>query len=140
MEKLNHIKSKSILVACAIIKDDFGNILVAQRSANMTLPLKWEFPGGKVENGETYEQAIVREIREELSILITICDKLSVSTYRYPTFSITLIPFLCKIKEGEIKLTQHQTFCWLNSNNLLDLDWAEADIPVAQQYLNSLNK
>lgn len=140
MEKFNQINTKTILVACAIIEDDYGNILVTQRSANMSLPLKWEFPGGKVEKDETYEQTIVREIKEELSILITISNKLPVSTYQYPTLSITLIPFVCKLSQGEIKLTEHLAFRWLNPNNLLDLDWAEADIPVAHQYLNTLNK
>lgn len=131
---------KSILVACAIIEDDFGGVLVAQRSGTMTLPLKWEFPGGKIEHGETEEETIIREILEELHVEISIISKLPQVIHHYENFSITLIPFICRIIKGEIKLTEHQAFRWLNPNNLLDLDWAEADIPVAQYYLNTLNK
>jgi 8-oxo-dGTP diphosphatase len=133
-------KKKSVLVACAIIEELGGKVLVTQRSAAMALPLKWEFPGGKVELGESHEETITREIREELHIHISIAGKLPDFTHQYPDFNITLIPFVCRIERGEIKLTEHHTFRWVSPNNLLDLDWAGADIPVAQYYLTTLNK
>jgi len=131
---------KIIQVSCAIIVSQQNKILVTQRAANMSLPLKWEFPGGKIEHGEIEEEAIIREIREELYVEISIISKLPKFIHHYESFSIALIPFICKIEKGEIKLTEHQAFRWLNPNNLLDLDWAEADIPVAQHYLNTFNK
>ena len=106
----------------------------------MSLPLKWEFPGGKIEHGEIEEEAIIRVIREELYVEISIISKLPKFIHHYESFSIALIPFICKIEKGEIKLTEHQAFRWLNPINLLDLDWAEADIPVAKHYLNTFNK
>ncbi|MGA9651482.1 (deoxy)nucleoside triphosphate pyrophosphohydrolase [Pedobacter sp.] len=131
---------KIIQVSCAIIVSEDRKILVTQRSASMSLPLKWEFPGGKIEKEESPEQTIVREIKEELNIEISMSNKLPSVTHHYENFSIILIPFICKIEHGEIKLSEHQAFRWLNPNKLLDLDWAEADIPVAQHYLQTLNK
>ncbi|MEJ7559039.1 MAG: (deoxy)nucleoside triphosphate pyrophosphohydrolase [Pedobacter sp.] len=133
------LKTKSVLVVCGIIKDSEGNVLVTQRSATMALPFKWEFPGGKVEQGESHEEAIKREINEELHIKILIINRLPEFTHQYPTFTITLIPFVCNIVRGLIKLTEHHAFRWVNPNNLLDLEWAAADIPVAQHYLTKLN-
>ncbi|RZK74779.1 MAG: (deoxy)nucleoside triphosphate pyrophosphohydrolase [Pedobacter sp.] len=129
-----------IQVSCAIIVSEDRKILVTQRSASMSLPLKWEFPGGKIEKEESPEQTIVREIKEELNIEISMSNKLPSVTHHYENFSIILIPFICKIEHGEIKLSEHQAFRWLNPNKLLDLDWAEADVPVAQYYLQTLNK
>jgi 8-oxo-dGTP diphosphatase len=125
-------------VACAIIVDEFGAILVTQRSLSMTLPLKWEFPGRKVEDDEIFEQTIVREVYEELNLRVSVIEQLSSFSHNYESFTITLIPFICKIEEGVIILTEHEAFCWLSPNNLLDLDWAAADIPVAEYYLQTL--
>ena len=125
-----------ISVACAIIEDKNGDVLVTQRSARMSLPLKWEFPGGKVEPEELHEGTIVREIREELGVNILITGKLMPVTFQYPTFLIRLIPFICHIFKGDIQLVEHYAYRWVNLNDLLSLDWAEADIPVVHQYLN----
>ena len=129
-----------IEVCCALITGHNGEILVTQRSASMSLPLKWEFPGGKIEKEERPEQRIAREIKEELNVEISINNKQPSVTHHYENFSIILNPFICKIEYGEIKLSEHKAFRWLNPNKLLDLDWAEADIPVAQYYLQTLNK
>jgi len=134
------ITKKNILVACAIIRDARGNILATQRSMSMSLPLKWEFPGGKVESGETYEQAIIREISEELSINILVIKGLEEVRHEYPEVIVTLIPFLCSMTDGQLKLNEHHAFNWISPVNLLDLDWAEADIPVVKNYLNLLNQ
>ena len=126
-------------VACAIIVNLSGQVLVTQRSAAMKLPLKWEFPGGKVESDETPEDCLTREIREELSIAINIISELPSNQHCYPDFSINLIPFICEIKYGTIKLHEHLKYLWLPANDLLDLDWAEADLPIVKNYLTSLN-
>lgn len=119
-------------VSCALIKGQNGEILVTQRSINMRLPLKWEFPGGKVEPGETAGDCLVREIREELGIRISIKDKMEPRIHG----NIRLIPFICKIEEGEIVLTEHAAYLWLAPAGLRQLDWAAADIPVLEDYLN----
>lgn len=104
----------------------------------MSLPLKWEFPGGKVEQNENYEQTVIREIKEELNISIQIKQQLNPEIHHYPTFSITLIPFICNYLAGEIVLLEHAAYHWLKPENLLDLEWAAADIPVVHQYLKTL--
>lgn len=127
-----------ISVACAIIINKENRILVTKRSDKMSLPLKWEFPGGKVEQNETYEQTLLREIKEELNIDIRITQQLDSVVHHYPTFSIILIPFICEYLAGEIVLLEHAAYYWLKPENLLDLDWAAADIPVVHQYLKTL--
>ena len=104
----------------------------------MTLPLKREFPGGKVEDNERFEQTIVREVFEELNLRVSVIEQLPSFSHNYESHTITLIPFICKIEEGVIILTEHEAFCWLSPNYLLDLDWAAADIPVAENYLQTL--
>lgn len=125
---------KVIQVTCAIIKFN-DKFLVVQRSENMKLPLKWEFPGGKIEEGETAEECIIREIKEELGIKIELIHRLNTSDFNYPDFSIELIPFLANYISGEINLTEHKQFLLLERNKLRNLDWAEADIPILNELL-----
>lgn len=125
-----------IQVSCAIIVNSIGQVLVTQRSAYMPLPLKWEFPGGKIEDNETAEECLIREIREELNIEIEITSALSPNDHQYPNKLIRLIPFICKKTGGEIILKEHANYKWLDVKDLLDLEWAEADVPVVEQYLN----
>lgn len=128
-----------INVTCAIIVDDANKILVTQRSASMKLPLKIEFPGGKIEEGETPSECLVREIKEELNLDIKILFEMPANIHHYVEFSINLIPFVCKVIGGSIELREHVSYQWLNSSELLDQDWAEADVPIVENYLNSLN-
>ncbi len=102
--------------------------------------MKWEFPGGKIEKGESPEDALIREIEEELGISIQIMYFLDSNIHQYATKAIRLIPFVCKIKEGEISLREHAQYKWLNRNELLDLDWAEADIPIVNAYLKQYDE
>jgi 8-oxo-dGTP diphosphatase len=122
-------------VSCAILIDKDGKILATQRSASMPLPLKWEFPGGKVESGETAEESLLREIKEELDISIKITGNLSPVVHAYGVKTIRLIPFTAVILNGEINLKEHLAYCWLNANELKELDWAEADVPVLKELL-----
>lgn len=126
---------KSIInVTCAIILFD-NKILVTQRSEKMKLPLKWEFPGGKLEEDETEVDCIVREIREEINIEIEIVEKLTNSLFDYGNFKVNLIPFIANYKEGEIKLLEHKDYKLLYKVELLNLDWAEADLPIVEELL-----
>lgn len=126
---------KSIHVACAIIERD-GKVLAAQRSERMNLPLKWEFPGGKIDPGESPEECLKRECREELGVEIGVGRALSVVTHSYsPTFTVTLYPFLSTILSGEIVLHEHTAVVWTEPEKLSSLDWAEADRPIIDEYL-----
>ncbi len=126
--------SNIINVTCAIIVIE-NKILVTQRSEKMKLPLKWEFPGGKLEENESEIDCIKREIKEEINIEIEVLRKLSNSIYDYGNFKINLIPFIAKHILGEIKLTEHRDYKLLQKTELLSLDWAEADLPIVEEFL-----
>jgi 8-oxo-dGTP diphosphatase len=125
---------RHIHVACAIIEHD-GGVLAAQRSAHMNLPLKWEFPGGKIDPGESAEECLRRELTEEMGIRVAMGRRLPASTHHYPTFTVTLHPFVCTIEAGEIVLHEHAAIVCLPLEELYSLDWAEADLPVIDEYL-----
>jgi len=123
-----------IHVACVIIEHD-GRVLAAQRSETMTMPLKWEFPGGKLEPGETPEACLVREVREELAIGIDIGRALPAATHSYETFTVTLYPFVCVPADGTMTLHEHRAAAWVEPEQMRALDWAEADLPIIAGYL-----
>ncbi|WCO02001.1 (deoxy)nucleoside triphosphate pyrophosphohydrolase [Psychroserpens ponticola] len=125
---------KIIPVTCAIIH--FGDkILAVQRSETMKLPLKWEFAGGKIESGESEIACIKREIFEELNIHIEVKKRLTPATHQYPNFKIELIPFTAEFVSGELKLREHSSFILAKKEELINLDWAEADLPILKEYL-----
>jgi len=126
-----------IHVACAIIERD-GFVLAAQRSPVMSLPLKWEFPGGKIDVGETPQDCLQRELIEELGIRIKIGKQLSLTTHSYQSFTVTLYPYVCSIGSGEPVLHEHAAVNWCKPDKLTLLDWAEADGPVIKEYLQQL--
>ena len=123
-----------INVTCGIILKD-NKILATQRSEKMQLALKWEFPGGKIEASETEERCLHRELKEELGIEIEILEKLESKLFHYEKFSINLIPFIANHVSGEIILHEHKDFKWLTKDELKNLDWAAADIPVLEGFL-----
>ena len=128
-----------IEVTCAIIEK--GNkVLCAQRSEIMKLPLKWEFPGGKLETGETLENCLIREIKEELGVEVSIKMKLPPNIHGYDNSNeICLYPFICTIQSGTIILKEHKQVAWLKLNELKELNWAEADIPILNHYITLKN-
>lgn len=121
-----------IQVTCLVLFHE-GKILATQRSYFMDLPGSWEFPGGKVEPGESPENCLIREIQEELSIAIQICGGLTTVIYSYPTKVIQLIPFFATWKGGEFNLTEHAQSLWLAKDDLLSLNWAPADLPIVKE-------
>jgi len=104
----------------------------------MSLPLKWEFPGGKIEQGETPSECLQRELMEELDLYVLVGDPLNPMTHDYATFIVTLYPFICTIKSGAITLHEHAAVAWLPPSRLPSLDWAAADRPVLDAYLKIL--
>lgn len=138
MSLIHNKNGKHIQVSCAIIERE-GLVLAAQRSASMSMPLKWEFPGGKVDNGESLEECLRRELVEEMSIIVQVKKKLPESTHDYPTFTITLHPFVCSMESEKIHLHEHAAISWLPPAKLHTLDWAKADLSVIDAYLSECN-
>tara|TARA_B110000114_G_C14934984_1_gene333943 strand:+ start:15 stop:419 length:405 start_codon:yes stop_codon:yes gene_type:complete len=129
---------KNIEVVAAIIKYE-GEILCVQRGDHKLkyIANKYEFPGGKVEAGESREQAIIREIKEELDMDISVNDLLITIDHEYPDFCITMHCFYCECKSKDLTLNEHTEFKWLLQSELESLDWAAADIPVVNKLRNS---
>ncbi len=128
-----------IEVSCAIIEAD-GLVLIAQRSETMNMPLKWEFPGGKIHAGESPQECLRRELMEELSIAVEVLSTLPSASHDYPGFSITLFPFICKVVSGEMLLREHSAIRWVLPEDLRSVDLAEADIPIVASYLSTLGR
>lgn len=114
-------------------------VLVTQRSEQMPHPLKWEFPGGKVKEGESPELCIKREIQEELGLKIAVKQLLPSVKHTYDTHTIKLIPFICSVKEGEISLSEHKAFQWTPLEDLRALDWLDADVLVVRELNKKLS-
>ena len=124
-------------VCCAIIIND-RKILAVQRGPDSSHPMQWEFPGGKIQSGETATQCIVREIDEELSVQIKILDQIESIDFDYRNKQIRLIPFLCKISSGEILLTEHSSMYWFRLAEWNTIDWTGADQKLIVRNLESL--
>ena len=120
------------VVGAILIKE--GRILCAQRGGEKSLPYLWEFPGGKIEQGESPHQALIRELSEELLIEVeleaTIFDPVS---YEYDFGVVNLTTIIGKLKSGEPVLTEHQEIRWLSPEELFGVEWAPADIPIVKQ-------
>jgi 8-oxo-dGTP diphosphatase len=127
----------SIPVVCALIERN-GLLLLAQRPAHKHLPLKWEFPGGKVEPGETPANAIMREIHEELGCQVIVCRALPTFLHDYSTVIIEMIPFVCALAlhSPEPTPTEHVGLVWVRPEELTRYDLAAADLPVVMSYLD----
>ena len=124
-------------VTCAIIISN-NKFLCVQRSALMSMPLKWEFPGGKVEEGESEEECLLREIHEELGLVVQITNRLKENIHEYhENLRIRLIPFICEIISGELSLKEHSHSKWLEKPDLLLLDWADADISIVLDFMKN---
>lgn len=130
---------RKIIVVAAIIRNDQNQIFCARRKDFGELALKWEFPGGKIELGETHQEALIREIKEELELDITVQDQFITITHQYNTFHITMYNYYCTITRGKLVLNEHIEYKWLDLNELSSLDWAEADIPIVNELVKRGN-
>lgn len=130
---------KKVEVVAAVIQKD-NKIFCAQRNLSKSMGGKWEFPGGKIEVGETKEEALVREIKEELDSDIVVDKYLMTVEHDYPTFHITMHAYLCTLVKGELILKEHNDSAWLTKEELLKLDWADADKPIVKVIINNDTK
>ena len=113
-------------VVAAIIKKD-NHFLIVKRNRKKHLGLKWEFPGGKVQESETFEEALLREIKEELNITINIHEKIAEEKYKDDKIDIVLYYYLCSLKNGMMKLNEHENFAWVEKKDFNKYDFAEGD-------------
>jgi 8-oxo-dGTP diphosphatase len=125
----------AVTVSCAIIIRN-GKVLAALRRHEKSNGARWEFPGGKIEPGESARQCLHREILEELGITIFIKKELNPITYSYPDKIITLHPFVCETAEGEPVAIEHQALEWIEPIHFNLLNWSEADILVWKQFIS----
>ena len=116
------------VVAAIIIKDD--KYFIAQRNRNKHMGLSWEFPGGKVEKGETFEFALKREIKEELNIEINIKNKLGEENYQDDKINVKLHYFICSYANGDINLSEHENSAWITKNDFKNYNFAEGDSDI----------
>ena len=121
---------KVVKVVAAIIAEK-GRIFATQRGYG-EFKDGWEFPGGKIEEGETPQQALVREIQEELDTEVDVGNLLGTVEYDYPTFHLSMQCFLCRIKSGRLNLKEHEAARWLAEDELDSVDWLPADIEVLE--------
>ena len=130
------LSMKTINVVAAIILDN-DKILATQRAEGQ-FKGGWEFPGGKIEKDESCEEALIREIKEELNVDIIVKEYLCDIEYDYPNFKLKMKCFISSINKGEIELNEHQASKWLARNELDSVNWLQADIIVIEHLKNYL--
>ena len=125
---------KQIRTVAGVIRNEKGEILCTLRDQGKYdyVSFKWEFPGGKIEEGETNEQTLVRELHEELDIDVKINRFIYQVEHDYPDFHLSMAVYGCELVSKQIKMNVHKGIKWLKPENLMELDWAAADLPVAK--------
>ena len=131
---------KTIKVVAAVICDSLENTtkIFATAKGYGEFKGKWEFPGGKLEAGETSQQALIREIQEELAVKIKVGELIDTIEYDYPTFHLSMDCFRCVVVDGEIILKEAEAAKWLDKDELYSVDWLPADIALIEKLQNSL--
>ncbi|SHK84374.1 8-oxo-dGTP diphosphatase [Selenomonas ruminantium] len=122
---------KTINVVAAVIKK--GNKILATQRGYGEFKDGWEFPGGKIEAGETPAEAIVREIKEELDAKIKVEDNLGLIEYDYPNFHLHMECFLCSLVSADLTLLEHEDMKWLTAETMDNVDWLPADVEMAKK-------
>ncbi|MYL32073.1 NUDIX domain-containing protein [Pontibacillus yanchengensis] len=130
------MKQEIYVVGAVIIENN--KILCAQRGYTDTMPLVWEFPGGKIEEGESPQEALYREVEEEMDCTVEIGEQVEHTVYEYDFAIVHLTTYYCKLLKGEPVLKEHAAFKWLSPGELLSIDWAPADMPAIEK-LNQMS-
>lgn len=122
-----------IVTAAVMVKG--GKVLIAQRQAGSHMEFKWEFPGGKLEPDETPEECIVREIKEELDLVIQVIDIYKVVKFKYEEKDILLLCYHCEVLSGEGLTLECNDFRWVGRDELASFDFVPADLPIVEKLL-----
>jgi 8-oxo-dGTP diphosphatase len=130
---------RAVEVACAVIQDG-DRISAFKRPPQGLMPGKWEFPGGKLEPGESAEACLRRELAEELALEVEVVSALEPCRHDYPDFSVLLLPFVCKVAGGAPVLLEHTEIRCDHPESLRGLDWAAADVPVLEAYISAMRR
>lgn len=132
---------KSIRVVAAIICDNMAhpNRIFATAKGYGEFKGKWEFPGGKIEDGEMPQEALLREIQEELNTKITVGELITTVEYDYPAFHLSMDCFWAQVKEGELVLKEAEEARWLTADNLYDVEWLPADMALIGMIKKAMN-
>lgn len=131
-------EKKSIRVVAAVIRK--GREVFATQRGYGNYKDWWEFPGGKIESGETPEEALSREIREELTADISVEEYLTTVEYDYPEFHLSMECYWCSVKEGQLVLLEHEAARWLPLNDLRQVNWLPADVLVIDEIENTISR
>ena len=129
---------KTIRVVAAVIRK--GNRIFATQRGYGEFKDGWEFPGGKIEPGETPQEALVREIREELETEIRVGDLIDTIEYDYPAFHLSMDCFWCEIVEGSLELKEHEAAKWLDRESLYTVDWLPADVGLVEKIMKGIDE
>ena len=124
------------LVVCVALIDEDGRVLIAQRPEGKSLEGFWEFPGGKIENGESNEDSLKRELMEELQMEVDDIQYFGSAQHDYESFSIDLIAYTCNLTRWNLLLTDHDKYDWVTPDEILNWKLAPADVPLAQTIKN----
>lgn len=133
--KIPEQKGEMKTVTAAILVKD-GRVLIARRRSTDRLAGKWEFPGGTIEEGETPEACLKREMKEEFDIDVTVGDCLGESVYHYPHGAVRLLAYATRWRDGQMTMRAHDDYRWVPPHHLNRYDLAPADIPLAREVMN----
>ena len=132
---------KTIRVVAAVIRSmdsDGRPVIFATQRGYGDFKDGWEFPGGKIESGETPKEALIREIREELGTEITVGEKIMTVEHDYPAFHLSMDCFWCEVRKGDLELREHEAARWLTAETLEEVDWLPADVELIRRLRGEL--
>ncbi len=134
---MNDSSDRIVPVLAAIILNHDGSVLLAQRRADKTNPLKWEFPGGKLKTRESPEFCLAREIEEELGLKIVVRQLFSAVNYSYPHENILLLAYFAELISGSLRLSDHKEVRWVPLEKLVSYELSPADIPIVERLVEN---
>ena len=134
------MSTKTVLVAACALVDADGRVLIAQRPAGKPMAGLWEFPGGKIESGERPEQTLIRELKEELGIVVRedCLAPLTFASHSYPDFHLLMPLYVCRRWEGTVTAREAQQLAWVKPNRLRNYDMPPADVPLVSHLMTLL--